>query len=277
MVSSLSVLEWVAFPFSRGSSQPRDWTQVSRIAGRFFTSWATREASLNPTTPYSKLLLHCPAQSLQTTLSSLTFHLAPWPWPEFGRSLFFFPVDLVLLLQRQGSHGRGGRGAKGKDRLLGVCWLSPDDSTLSARSSMFYSLCSFLIWRWQPLPTATDLQESTSSHLPPALLTPPNKLAISQSTPFAFLIRWGEPKSFICLDKDQCEWNPSTGFSILGFWIPLYWDQKTQSTDLPRKRRRLEFGDVHQTNQVGSQCFFWDTLGLRLVYPEKLPEVRVLY
>ena len=34
-------LEWVAFPFSRGSSQPRDWTQVSRIAGGFFTSWAT--------------------------------------------------------------------------------------------------------------------------------------------------------------------------------------------------------------------------------------------
>ena len=33
-----------AFPFSKGSSQPRDGTQVSRIAGRFFTSWATREA-----------------------------------------------------------------------------------------------------------------------------------------------------------------------------------------------------------------------------------------
>ena len=37
------VLEWVAFPFSGGSSQPRDQTQVSRIAGVFFTSWATRE------------------------------------------------------------------------------------------------------------------------------------------------------------------------------------------------------------------------------------------
>ena len=37
-------LEWVAFPFSRGSSQSRDQTQVSRIAGGFFTSWATREA-----------------------------------------------------------------------------------------------------------------------------------------------------------------------------------------------------------------------------------------
>ena len=59
------VLEWVAVPFSKGSSQPRDWTQVSRIAGgfpfssrsscpriqpgvscivgRFFTNWAIRD------------------------------------------------------------------------------------------------------------------------------------------------------------------------------------------------------------------------------------------
>ena len=36
--------EWVACPFSRGSSQPRDRTQVSRIAGGFFTSRAIREA-----------------------------------------------------------------------------------------------------------------------------------------------------------------------------------------------------------------------------------------
>ena len=42
------ILEWVAFPFSRGSSQPRDWTQVSRIAGGFFTSWATRETHDGP-------------------------------------------------------------------------------------------------------------------------------------------------------------------------------------------------------------------------------------
>ena len=32
------ILEWVAFPFSKGSSQPRDRTQVSHIAGGFFTS-----------------------------------------------------------------------------------------------------------------------------------------------------------------------------------------------------------------------------------------------
>ena len=32
------------YPFSRGSAQPRDQTQASHVAGRFFTSWATREA-----------------------------------------------------------------------------------------------------------------------------------------------------------------------------------------------------------------------------------------
>ena len=38
------ILESAAFPFSRGSSQAQDQTQVSYIAGGFFTSWATREA-----------------------------------------------------------------------------------------------------------------------------------------------------------------------------------------------------------------------------------------
>ena len=38
------MLEWVAIPFSRGSSQHRDQTLVSHVADRFFTVWATREA-----------------------------------------------------------------------------------------------------------------------------------------------------------------------------------------------------------------------------------------
>ena len=38
------LLEWVAIPFSRAYSQPTDQTQVSSIAGGFFTNWATREA-----------------------------------------------------------------------------------------------------------------------------------------------------------------------------------------------------------------------------------------
>ena len=37
-------LEWAAIPFSRGSSQPRDWAQVYCITGRLFTICATKEA-----------------------------------------------------------------------------------------------------------------------------------------------------------------------------------------------------------------------------------------
>ena len=53
-----SILEWVAFLFYRGSSQPKDWTQVSHIEGGFFTSWATREAQLiwRPTIKYMQIL-----------------------------------------------------------------------------------------------------------------------------------------------------------------------------------------------------------------------------
>ena len=38
------ILEWIAISFSRGSSQPRDRTQVSLFGGRHFNLWATREA-----------------------------------------------------------------------------------------------------------------------------------------------------------------------------------------------------------------------------------------
>ena len=55
------ILEWVAFPFSRGSSQPRDQTQVCHIAGRFFISWATRNP-IGFTLNYTQNLTssHCP-------------------------------------------------------------------------------------------------------------------------------------------------------------------------------------------------------------------------
>ena len=38
------ILDWVAFPFSREFLQPRDQTQVSRVASKFFTSSDTRQA-----------------------------------------------------------------------------------------------------------------------------------------------------------------------------------------------------------------------------------------
>ena len=66
------MLEWVAMPSSRGSSQSKDWMQVSCTSGGFFTIWTTREAQLilylpsNPKyiipyvtklNPYNKVLL----------------------------------------------------------------------------------------------------------------------------------------------------------------------------------------------------------------------------
>ena len=45
-ILQVRILECVAISFSRGSSWPRDWTQVSRIAGRRFKLWATRKAHL---------------------------------------------------------------------------------------------------------------------------------------------------------------------------------------------------------------------------------------
>ena len=43
------ILKWVIYPFSRGTSRPRNRTRVCCIAGRFFTSWATRGAPAKPT------------------------------------------------------------------------------------------------------------------------------------------------------------------------------------------------------------------------------------
>ena len=70
------ILEWVAMPSSKVSSQPRDRTQVSHIAGRFSTSWTTREAHEywsgqpipSPTQKSNLGLLHC-RWTLPTELS----------------------------------------------------------------------------------------------------------------------------------------------------------------------------------------------------------------
>ena len=79
-------LEWVAFPFSRGSSQTRGWTQVSHITSRFFASWATREAQeywsgLPIPSPVDLLtqesnqgLLHCRQILYQLSYQGSPFH-----------------------------------------------------------------------------------------------------------------------------------------------------------------------------------------------------------
>ena len=74
------IVEWVAVPFSRESSQPRDRTQVPCIAGRFFTRWATREAS---TFQFTYLVLsHCKTK---------------WEFSERDWSRYFEKTTISLL------------------------------------------------------------------------------------------------------------------------------------------------------------------------------------
>ena len=65
------ILEWVAMPSSRGSSQSRDQTQVSHIAGRFFTIWTTREDSKGFTTLGGRAVLEAKLKGLLTLLNPL--------------------------------------------------------------------------------------------------------------------------------------------------------------------------------------------------------------
>ena len=61
---SPGILEWVVYPFSSGSFQPRNWTRVSCIAGSFFTSWATKEPLGQKSYNKSNIYLICPIPQL---------------------------------------------------------------------------------------------------------------------------------------------------------------------------------------------------------------------
>ena len=86
------ILESIAVPFSRGFSQPRDWTQVPRIACRFFTSWVTRE------TPFS--------QSESCSVMSNSWYSMDYsPWNSLGKNTGVNSRSLLHgILPTQGSN-----------------------------------------------------------------------------------------------------------------------------------------------------------------------------
>ena len=83
------ILEWVAYPFSSGSSRPRNWTRVSAIAGRFFTNWAMRESDK------WKWSHSGMSNSLQPHGLQPTSLLRPWDFPGKNTG-----VGCHFLLQR---------------------------------------------------------------------------------------------------------------------------------------------------------------------------------
>ena len=82
------LLECIAIPCSRGSSQTRDRTQVSCIAGGFFTSWAIREAhDLGPNMPTAIPTLFC--LKLSIPLIPVSAPGVLWSQREAGRGSWF--------------------------------------------------------------------------------------------------------------------------------------------------------------------------------------------
>ena len=75
------ILEWVAMPFSKGSSQPRGQTQVSHSAGRSFLVWANRD--LTQVSPHSTLT------GATALPASSSCYLHPTPQPHCQTNFFF--------------------------------------------------------------------------------------------------------------------------------------------------------------------------------------------
>ena len=93
-ILQVRVLEWVAFPFPRGSLQPMDWTQVSRIAGGLFTSWATQQHNyILPALFLSFSSLAAPYSGTEVSVftSTLGSYSTTWPISSCPRRLLVSP------------------------------------------------------------------------------------------------------------------------------------------------------------------------------------------
>ena len=157
-ILQVRILEWTAMPSSRGSSQPKDQTQVSHIVGRFFTIWATQHSVYL----YFKLRVSKPTHllprpsSLAREFSRLSYVFVwfpPYFWSHRLKTLEIFltvssqicshlPFLLCFLLSF-------------------LCMLLPGQA------------CSVRDWPWHPLPRfpnfpmflQTCLEWSSSSYL----------------------------------------------------------------------------------------------------------------
>ena len=104
-ILQIRMLKWVAIPFSRGSSLPRDWTLVSYvscIAGRFFTHWAIRGALTLPQKEKIRLKTRNMNSNLvQSIISHVTSENLLPLWSVFvcleGVGVFLFPWALLLI------------------------------------------------------------------------------------------------------------------------------------------------------------------------------------
>ena len=121
------ILEWVAVPFSRGSSQSRDRTQVSCIAGGFFTSWASGEALT-----YVKNLadVQTPGQLLCISYCPHLYHL------HFHHLNTFFFFFFWAMIPKVGS--------------LDQQWASPGNENYLASLNWKFGGETQILWLFEP-------------------------------------------------------------------------------------------------------------------------------
>ena len=132
------ILEWVAYPFSRGSSRPRNQTRVSCIAGGFFNNWATREAQMI----WKGLMLDWYASSLSASLirstgtvllsmnrASLHHHVLKWL--SSGRVVLFVLFRWFYILEQFKVHSK----TEGKIQRFPIFLLPPLTHSLSPYQS----------------------------------------------------------------------------------------------------------------------------------------------
>ena len=84
--------EWAAISFSRGTPQPRNWTQVSHMAGRCFTDWTTQEAPLALRSfPKIDIFHSNQPQSCPPQVSSQPKWAEMMPYLFWGQCLYVIP------------------------------------------------------------------------------------------------------------------------------------------------------------------------------------------
>ena len=115
------ILEWIAIPFSWVSSWPRDWTQVSHIAGRFLTIWATQQPLIGFNPLYSHLRLWYISLHLKPLESVCVLGLG---LSHLIHCFFFFLVLIPTCESRDALIFIWGKGLE-RD------WVSPLDPSVS--------------------------------------------------------------------------------------------------------------------------------------------------
>ena len=145
------ILEWAAYPFSSGSSQPRNWTRVSCIAGGFFTNWATREAPVWKDT-CSLMFTAAPSAIVRT-----------WKQPkcpltnEWIKMWYVYTIHYYLAIIKEWNIAICSSTNEPRDYYGLLGWLRVKKIWLQCGRPGFNPWVGKIPWRWEWLPNPVFL------------------------------------------------------------------------------------------------------------------------